>query len=503
MALLPPIVAEFKANIGEFTSKVDEVQNKVNGMAKKGADSAEQMRQKIGGYATAIGGFATVAGGALMHFGEQMESAHVQLETAIGNAGGSFDEFSGRVSKAVSAQEKFGHTSADTQEALAKLTTATQDPSKALDMMTLAANVAAVKHVSLTSATDLVIKAMGGSAKAFKQFGIDVKSTADPMAELERRLGGQAQAQADTFGGKIEGLRARITDFAASLGEKVGPALTMLGPLLMGFGAIIQSSIIPTMWAWASSTIAAIWPYLAIAAAIAALVAGVIYAYNHFTWFRETVQAVAMVMTDYVWPAIKKVAGIIWDLIKIYLWPLKEAFELVRDGAVGAWNWIRDKWSTAVSVFKIIWEAIRDGFKQVESWIVAPFKAAFNAVAHLWNSTVGGFGFSVPSWVPLVGGDSFKIPMMPVLHNGGFVPGSGDVPIIAQGGEFVMSRQMVAAAGGAPTGGGGGRGGAVFNINVNVAATSDKTEIGREIVSAIRSYERMNSNAWRTQTVSS
>jgi hypothetical protein len=43
---------------------------------------------------------------------------------------------------------------------------------------------------------------------------------------------------------------------------------------------------------------------------------------------------------------------------------------------------------------------------------------AFNAVKSLWNSTIGGFGFTVPSWVPFAGGDSFKIPMM---ATGGYI----------------------------------------------------------------------------------
>lgn len=40
-------------------------------------------------------------------------------------------------------------------------------------------------------------------------------------------------------------------------------------------------------------------------------------------------------------------------------------------------------------------------------------------------------------------------------------------------------------------------------IYVQVPPTADKAAIGREIVSAIRAYERANSNAWRTQVVAS
>jgi hypothetical protein len=238
MGLLPPVVAEFKADTQQFVSKLGEVGDRVEKLGKAGESTAERMKAAIGGHLTAVGGFATVAGAALEHLGQQSEAAKVQLETAMKNAGFNYDEFKGRIDSAISSQERFGHTGADTQAALAKMTTAFQDPNQALKDMSLAADIAAVKHISLADASDLVVKATMGNAKAFKQFGIDVATTANPMDELTKRLSGQAAAAADTFGGKIAALRAHITDMAAGIGEKVGPALTMLGPLLMGVGQI-------------------------------------------------------------------------------------------------------------------------------------------------------------------------------------------------------------------------------------------------------------------------
>jgi len=33
-----------------------------------------------------------------------------------------------------------------------------------------------------------------------------------------------------------------------------------------------------------------------------------------------------------------------------------------------------------------------------------------DAIKWLWNNTVGGFKFSIPSWIPFVGGKTFQIP---------------------------------------------------------------------------------------------
>jgi hypothetical protein len=82
--------------------------------------------------------------------------------------------------------------------------------------------------------------------------------------------------------------------------------------------------------------------------------------------------------------------------------------------------------------------------------VTAPFRAAFNAVRSLWNSTVGGFGFDVPDWVPGLGGNGFHIPKM---HTGGVVPGrpGQEVLTILQAGERVLTadqqRGLTGAAG--------------------------------------------------------
>ena len=79
----------------------------------------------------------------------------------------------------------------------------------------------------------------------------------------------------------------------------------------------------------------------------------------------------------------------------------------------------------------------------VASAISSPFSSAFGAVKRLWNSTVGGFSFSIPSWVPGVGGKGFSIPNM---HVGGVVPGftGGEQLTMLEAGESVRTRQQEA-----------------------------------------------------------
>lgn len=51
--------------------------------------------------------------------------------------------------------------------------------------------------------------------------------------------------------------------------------------------------------------------------------------------------------------------------------------------------------------------------------ITTPFRIAFNAVADLWNSTIGQLSWEVPSWVPGIGGSKISAPKIPKLETGG------------------------------------------------------------------------------------
>lgn len=107
---------------------------------------------------------------------------------------------------------------------------------------------------------------------------------------------------------------------------------------------------------------------------------------------------------------------------------VKGAFDKVKDAAVAVWDFIKglpDK-------FMGIGGAIKDA-------VLWPYKTAFNAIARLWNDTVGKLSFSVPDWVPGIGGKGFTMPRLPEFHTGGVVPGPAGmaVPILAMAGETV------------------------------------------------------------------
>jgi hypothetical protein len=116
-----------------------------------------------------------------------------------------------------------------------------------------------------------------------------------------------------------------------------------------------------------------------------------------------------------------------------------------------AWGWIKKAASNTWDFLKKIPGWLGSAFRTVASVLTAPFRFAFNQIARLWNNTIGQLSWSVPGWVPFIGGNTISVPKLPTFHTGGMVPGpvGSPVPILALGGEEVRSPA-------ASRGGGGG-----------------------------------------------
>ncbi len=188
--------------------------------------------------------------------------------------------------------------------------------------------------------------------------------------------------------------------------EAISGAATTVGALLLTAGQWIASAAVATMsgLAMAQAWIVGLGPVGWIVGALIGVGAAFVVLYNKVGWFHDGVNA--------AWSGIK--AG----------------FSAVKDWLVSAWN-------GTVDFFTHIPERIGSIFSGIGSLITAPFRAAFNGVANLWNSTVATLGFTVPSWVPGIGGKGFSLPKLPTLAQGATVmptPG-GTVVRVAEAGR--------------------------------------------------------------------
>jgi hypothetical protein len=141
-----------------------------------------------------------------------------------------------------------------------------------------------------------------------------------------------------------------------------------------------------------------------------------------------------------------------------------------------------------MNMFSLIYSGIKATMGFVADVISAPFKAAFRAVAGLWNNTIGKLSFTVPSWVPGLGGKGFDVPDIPVLGDGGIVRGPTLAMIGERGPEAVIP---LSRAGGMGMGN---------QITVNVSSADPNA-----VVAALQQYIRdrgalpitVNSTAFR------
>jgi phage-related protein len=140
--------------------------------------------------------------------------------------------------------------------------------------------------------------------------------------------------------------------------------------------------------------------------------------------------------------------------IFVLLWTNSETFRNIVIGvfnAVGnalkssfgaAIDWLVTSFNNVVGFFSQLPGRIGGFFKAIGDGITNAFKAAFNFVADIWNNTVGRLNFTIPSWVPVIGGNSFGVPKMPKFHTGvATVPGAPGTEMVAtlQAGERVLT----------------------------------------------------------------
>jgi hypothetical protein len=133
-----------------------------------------------------------------------------------------------------------------------------------------------------------------------------------------------------------------------------------------------------------------------------------------------------------------------------------EAVRTVVDAVFGGLKWYV---SNAVQAFKDMLGVVR---------------AVFNGIATAWNNTVGKLKFTVPGWVPGIGGKGFDMPDIPMLANGGIVTGPTLAMIGEAGPEAVIPLDRMGSMGG-------------NNVTINVNGGDPQA-----VVNALRTYMRQN-----------
>ena len=378
--------------VNEF-KKVASAANETSAATTSSWDKAKKGIQVAG---LAIAGAAVAIGVASVKSADTFDIAHARMQAAIKATHGSFGALSPKIDATDSAMRKFGITDGDTEAAIARLTLATHSTNDALNLMSLAANIAAGRHIDLSAATDILAKVETGHVALLGRLGIATKdatgktiSQQQAIAELTSMFAGQASAAASTFAGKQQVLKAQLEHVEVSIGHALIPIiekliaitakvvdwLTRHRAVAIALAVVIGGVLLAATVAWTASLFAAdgalaflISPITLVVAAVAALAAGVIYAYNHFSWFKTIIDDVGLVLKT------------------VFLYTLrlvKDEFQALSDAASWVWSHISSAISTAAGIIQSVLAPVISMFETM--WDIA--SKVVGAV-----SSIGGSG---------------------------------------------------------------------------------------------------------------
>jgi len=313
----------------------------------------------------------------------KVEQAYRNLNLPVGDVNKAMEEID-------ASARKTGLSADDSVEAYSRLVAATHDSGKAMEELSTAQDLAAFKGVSVTDAAKAMTSAQVGNTRALKEMGIATKdqyghalTATEVMEKLTAAVHGQADAYGSTAAGQMARFHESIDQIQVTIGNALLPALQgfldllqpllsflnenttitkILVPILVALGgAIVGISVGVKVWTAAQTALDVVLnanPIGIIIVAVAALAAGIIYAYNQFKPFRDVVQ--------WVWDALKSLAD--W---------------------VGAhWKLIIDLMLGPIGILLTNFDKVIAAIQKIIEWLGKIKDAASNAVG--WLGKVGG-----------------------------------------------------------------------------------------------------------------
>ena len=303
-SVLLPIVSEFD---GKGVAKAIKQFKQLETVGEK----AQFAIKKAAIPAAAALGAVTAALGAAVAAAAEDEAQAAQLALTLGNVTGATEKQVKATEDMISAMSRAtGTADSELRPALAVLVTGTKDIATATEALTLAQDIAIGSNKSLSEVSDALAKAYGGNMKGLQALSPEIKAMIKDGASLDEVMnvlggtfGGAAATAANTAAGRFKILKNSLDETKESIGAALLPVVQAALPVLQKFadwaqknpqaflaiaGAItaISVAILAVNFAMALN------PFTAIAAGVAALVVGIIYAYNKFETFRNIVNSV-------------------------------------------------------------------------------------------------------------------------------------------------------------------------------------------------------------------
>ena len=379
---------------GKAKQQLVEVDDSIKGV-KKSADDASTstatLQTGLGKLVQAAGGLIAIEEGTrrLIDFAKEsvkamseQENATVKLTTALKAQGTATPELLARY---IELSSQFQHTTVFADELVQGMEALLVQvgnvmPNQMKAALTAATDLSAGLGIDLRTATLLVGKAFEGETGTLKRYGIvidDLKNSGDKtgavLDAIHAKFGGQAQAQMETYSGKVTNLSNRWNDFQERVGllvirvvepllnifEKMpeavqtvafglGSLTVTLAPLAAGAQLVLMafgSSLMTAFTTLAGFVSASVIPLFAEALPVA-LNALVALLTPPAGWVIAGITAVVVAWRN--WDTIKDIVARVYSAVKE--WLVDKFAQLVQ--------WIGDKVHAVTGFFKDMYESV-------------------------------------------------------------------------------------------------------------------------------------------------
>lgn len=291
----------------------------------------------------------------------------------------------------------------------------------------------------VSGATSSLSSLESKASSAASNTGSSLQKVSDGFDTTDTR----AMGLADTVGGLTDTFNA-LTDPTLSTGDRLVALGMGVSDLASGFVNFLipvigqyGGALVATTASMVKNTAAAVASRVAMVAG--AVATGTVTAAQWLWNAAMTANPIGLIIVGIA----ALIAAIVWLVMN---------WDKVKAAGTAAWDFIKRAWNGAGDFFKRIWENLP-----------AAAKMAFNSIARWWNNSIGNIGFTVPTWVPVVGGRSFSVPDIPLLANGGIVTG----PTLAMVGEGRHDEAVIPLPKGMKDGLLGGGGGSEVTIRID------------------------------------
>lgn len=401
MASVAELLFLFRAEAGEAKRTIKEVGHDVENLQKKGRNPLSAIAMVGGAVAAtaAFGGLVAAVGYGADAFAKA-QAANAQLQQALKDTGQAIPK--DHLETYDAGMRKIGQTDTDAEISLTKLVQAQIPANSAMKDMGVVADFAAARHMSLADATDMLAKGANGRLNpALKEMGVHLAKGEHGAAafdsiiqQLGPHVAGAASAQAGTFSGSMDKLKASFDHVAVSVGAKVAPVLEKVANWFSDHSQQIGDFVNTTLNAlgqafqWIGDNV------------IPPLVAAFKQVSDWAQQNKPMLRQVADVLVKVLGFAVGFLGGEIQFWAKVWTTSFTIVYNVIKavvTAVVAVFQVLQTAWGVVSTVFKagatvigFIFNGVKDSISLDVGLILGIFHGLSSALSAIWNGIAGG-----------------------------------------------------------------------------------------------------------------